>query len=150
MCFTRNPKKNDLRYAVKDVTVYKVFLKPFSMDNAETLYSPFQKFGYKKGVVYQTDFGFQRIKHIISYVGDSNIKISLTTNEEFIDFSKIIQGFHSYISKKYMLKYWSGSGFYTYVECIIPKGSWYYINSSGEVVSDHLMLKDLVSIFKKK
>lgn len=111
------------RVAEKDILVYKV-VNPSPHKNE--CYSFFFNFLYKFGVIYNTD-----IK--IKYIDNGKDEYMWVGNE----------GFHSLSNKKAALY---ESEVYIFkcdtfiVQCIIPKGSDYYINEYDEVISNSIII----------
>jgi hypothetical protein len=111
MCLTLEPGAVRKRASI-DIPCWKVF-EVFYDDKDQILYSPYQGFDYIEG------------QH---YVGD------LSTN---ILGYEIHKGFHSYsklsraMELEYLLNCHMGDlkdRYYVVIECIIPKGSDYYLN----------------------
>ena len=78
----------------------------------------------KSGELYYIDEGFHSLKDV-----------------------PIKKGFYWYTPKTNYMLFGIDEHTDTLFECIIPKGSAYYINSNGEIVSDHLKI---VKKYKKK
>jgi len=61
------------------------------------------------------------------------------------DFYVIHKGYHSYINLHHLNLHHRVNDPYTMVECIIPKGSKYYINESeGEYVSSSIIITEIL------
>ena len=126
MCFrTKNPQK---RIAESDVTCYKVVYV-----HKKKINSYFKDFPYKLNKKY--------FQPILFYKGE---------------FSRAEEGFHSYDKVEYTFKYCGlcieSTYFFTYinsneriVKCIIPKGTVYYKNEHGEIISESIIIKKIIN-----
>lgn len=110
MCFILD-RKSFPRIALKDIKVQKLFIRVNSR-----FISPYQEFEYKKGVTYKSKFKFEF----------DSVLYNIHINE----------GLHSYTKK---IKITINNDLYV-KECIIPKGSIYFVNKDNEVVSNKLKL----------
>lgn len=142
MCWLSTEKK-DYRIANEDIHVYKVMLQKPGGRIFDSFY--FHK-TYETGQVYKT------------------VVNPVYNNIECFYRTRIEGGFHSYDKSKTIIK---GNSFYwiikvknrpynpdiihcpysirgyediVAVECVIPKGSFYYMNEDGEIVSNQIMV----------
>ena len=127
-----------LKIASEDIKVFKIIEK---FEN--NIISAYRGFEYKIGQLYETEIGLT----------------------ETFSTSSIRQGFHSYSNEcrleqgctylkqpafRIMFKGTCLDSFgcykvsYCKVNCIIPKGSQYYENDMGEIVSDKIILKEII------
>lgn len=113
MCLYTEWKKP--KKAEKDIIVYKILDKD--------CVSPYRGFVYNLGVKYDTDMESLGSRFVGCY---------------------IYAGFHAFTSKRALLKSSRRKELKSVVafECIIPKGSSYYISScKKEIVSDSIIIK---------
>lgn len=141
MCLVRSNIFCGPRYAIKDIICYKVLRKGLFGETFDGIYySPYKFFRYK-------------LKERVS----SNFSFTLSTSTSFLpqeeynrlksleNFNCVTQGLHSF---KYLsaaighnIRFVGG----VVVECIIPKGSWYYEGTGNELVSDNIIInKELI------
>ena len=125
-----------LKIASEDIKVFKIIEK---FEN--NIISAYKGFRYKIGQLYETE-----------------IRLTETFSSAFIQ-----QGFHSYSNEcrlerdctyleqpafRIMFKGSRLDGFskvsYYKVNCIIPKGSQYYENEFGEIVSNKIIIKEII------
>lgn len=153
MCWTTFDIRRTVgRVAKNDIEVYKVMvMKP--LEDEELFYSAYRDFPYKKGDLYKLG---------------SKIKIEMLI-EESITYYRIFKGFHSYnsqstflckehnnrreslavysINKEKVDSYIENDGItpriLKKVRCIIPKGSVYFENEFGEIVSNKIIIKNV-------
>lgn len=125
------------RKAGKDLTVYKIIKKDY-----RGRYCPFF-------ITFSMDIW--EGKEVTSNIN----KITVTDKKTVV--CRIEEGLHSYrgktIAEIYPYKIAISSNSYpttrrysAIAKCTIPKGSSYYINENGEVVSDHLIYKKITDI----
>lgn len=146
MCWFSNKYKVP-NIAEEDIIVYKVMLL---------------RDGYRNELI-----SFYYSKRYV--IGKEYIEETETVEPVYLYHYSINKGFHSYSLEKTTEKecynycqIWSGTTLLDYVnlgidvhygetlvavECIIPKGSTYYENDLGEIVSDRIIITD--KIFKK-
>ena len=153
MCWTTYDIRRTVgRVAKNDIEVYKVMvMKP--LEDEELFYSVYRDFPSKKGDLYKLG---------------SKIKIEML-REESITYYRIFKGFHSYnsqstflckehnnrgeslavysINKEKVDSYIENDGItpriLKKVRCIIPKGSVYFENEFGEIVSNKIIIKNV-------
>lgn len=140
------------RVAKNDIEMYKVMvMKP--LEDEELFYSAYHDFPYKKGDLYKLG---------------SQTEIDML-REESITFYRIFKGFHSYNSQStFLCKEHNNIGeslavysidkgkVESYIEndgitprilkkvrCVIPKGSVYFENEFGEIVSNKIIIKNV-------
>lgn len=115
--FSRNPK-----IAHRNIRVFKAL---DSLDDDDTLHSPYWSQQYKPGKTYETKMSF-------SYFHCHTWNLSVE------------RGLHSFVSRKAFdesyVKFAMGVKLY---EMYIPKGAKYFINKKGEIVSSALVFKAL-------
>lgn len=154
MCWFTYDKGRTIGIVAKnDIEVYKVMvMKP--LEDEELFYSAYRDFPYKKGVLYKLG---------------SQIKINIL-EEDSITYYRIFRGFHSYNSQSTLLckehdnimeslavysinkekvdSYLENDGITSRilkkVLCVIPKGSVYFENEFGEIVSDKIIIKNVL------
>ena len=127
MCFNVSRKHPDSLITQEDIICYK------SSDTTKRRYktfsSDYRRFDYKLGKVYRLMTSLEPTR-----------KVELYPEPRFAESQVINQGFHSYI--KIPTQYLNDR----LVECIIPKGSTYYINpDENEYVSDQIIIKRYMS-----
>ncbi len=114
----RNLRKNPF-IAKEDIVVYKNFYRRRGVYE-----SPYRGFIYERGYTYY------QVGKAFSFTGEKNPYL----NPAILEVNK---GLHAYTSKAYARSRYS---FYvTTIQCIIPKGSKYYKNST-EIVADQLII----------
>lgn len=137
MCWVGyNPKKH---VALEDISVFKIGIK----DKDEKLWSYYYDFTYKEGMLYNTKIG------VLISIGGWN--------------RSICEGFHSYsnhceirINRSVFIIY-PNTGKYLDIltgnlvrlNCIIPKGSEYYLNERGEYVSNQIKIINVKDVLDK-
>lgn len=122
--------------AEEDIKVYK---SCFEKENG--VKSIFEEFSYEKDIVYKTDFTFGKKSSDFIASDDNEYLYKKSLNKEEV--SSVMKGFHSLMTfDKERLDYY----FSKYVFClfIIPKGSLYYINPVGNVVSNQIIFKEII------
>lgn len=159
MCWFGVTKKEKVRHkAIKDIEVFKIMNT--SENNPSVLISPFQKCYYVIGKTESVKFN-ENIQRIYPFNNDDNVSEALAINEGLHSYNsnkvelKIIQSTYAFhISlciapfikkgKEYHdlsllpINYLRGK--YVKANCIIPKGSYYYENNDGEIVSESLKI----------
>lgn len=154
-----NPGKSSLKYATKDKVCYKV-LKIQKNNNEETLHAPYYiEFEYELNKKYNTEiepYGYPiHAKNTLGIYCRLNFEIAHAINQYYDrikTFIYITCGFHTISSLKaanYLKKEFidddSYHSDYRIFECIIPKGSWYYVGFDDSFnegfVSDSLIVK---------
>lgn len=132
MCWMSS-EKPVRKKADEDIKAFKVVRKLPEI-HGKFVYSPYYLYG--KGVVYEEGKKAKRIR----------IRI-----ERFLDRYAINQGYHSYqenhlwaINGNYIIikNVSENKNFYTketIMKCIIPKGTYYYVNKHGEYVSESII-----------
>lgn len=131
MCWTADNKRKIERYkktARQNLTVYKYTEEPIGYKRKYF----FGLIGPKLTVITSESW---RYKYIL---GRKNPKISITVDSDEISWY-IQEGYHS-------LKYPPAINArrYTILKCTIPKGTTYYENSSGEIVSEELIITEII------
>lgn len=146
--------------AEQDITVYKLFNVELTPEGEKTYTSPFQYTGYRLNELYKTtiedtddDAAFDEIDRnkLNEVFRDSHDRPNWHpywyTGSEPADVKRIGQGFHAMITLERaipVLKEWDHSR--KIVECTIPAGSEYYLNPSGLIVSNQIIVLKEVSI----
>lgn len=136
MCWVGYMK--DRRCALEDVTVYKILEKRYSHgDHFDGLFSPVLGMKYEIGKTYTPDF--EIIPFYNSGYDTCSISIGLHCYSED---NKIIVSNDGDITVIGGTRYASHGNTIVpiIVRCIIPKGTIYYINSRGEIVTEKLTL----------
>lgn len=156
MCCFLDKSNYAPRYATRDIKCYKVMHR----SSEDSYKSPIYNFEYKLGELYKTEMSKIHNKALI----DKNLnnmyrrpalrgKISslmFTLKQYKTQYipSEVYNGFHTYIKYPQSLSTWA-SEWCCIVECIIPKGSWYYVGetqaNSECYVSDQLILSKEVT-----
>lgn len=140
--------------ADKDIECSKVVLQ----DESNTIYSFYEEFEYKLDKLYKTKLelikdvnntfnvilqGFHSYSDKIKYDINSNhnnaIRVYKARNNIRIDLPNIY-GIHSYILRG------DKPAKSVIANCVIPKGSTYYINENEEIVSNQLIVKSIKEI----
>lgn len=135
------------RIAEDDVMVYKVFM--MSRLNTNILTTPYKRFQYEEGKTYHA-----KIYTFVSDTYSGNIKIDsgihcYSKQCEFLRYSEsditmrrastIHVKLEKEQSKPDILSYRADMYYHpVVVECIIPKGTRYFINTAGEIVTESL------------
>lgn len=138
MCW-RTKKPAVLKMAEKDRAVFKVIQQ---ID--ERLSSYYKRFPYEIGKLYETKIGDRKVK-----------RGELCIDEGFHSYSnkckweplyQIIDTIHKVTFGNFVLAIFDFSVLYKHVRvsCIIPKGSLYYENEKGEIVSDKIIIKKII------
>lgn len=128
MCWiSYNEKFQVMKIAKTDIQVYKILKKYQSWIFKRTQYvSLYHRFKYKLDKVYKSKLG---VKFLEEYNG-----------------LQIEEGLYSFINfeEAYFYRANVSSGSLPWIICkaVIPKGSVYYINEDGEVVSDKLKVTE--------
>jgi hypothetical protein len=123
-------KEVDFAIAAEDLIVYKVL----SVPSPDYFCSIYRSFGYKVGQLYKTKI----TRSTNGTVFDSRDDIAYD-NFDPKELIFIKQGFHS-ANKKLRLSHEVDDDTKVLVECIIPKGSKYYTNRTGCVVSNQIIV----------
>lgn len=132
MCLITDQKKPKI--AEEDMTVYKILLK--SMGTYSTM---FELFKYDLNVLYETTI---KKSSDISCLDDIDEDALKKTFGQWKKNPKLIaygQGYHSAYEAE-RLKSLANEFDGVIMECVIPKGSKYYDNISGLVVSNQLIV----------
>lgn len=117
--------------AEEDMIVYKSF--------KEGLISPFEEFKYERGITYETEikesddwncFDYQDLE----YLGNNFPTWTLGENEELKCFG---EEFHSALQEKRLSDIFDTK---VILKCIIPKGSLYYTEPTGLIVSNKIQI----------
>ena len=136
MCWVGYMK--DRRCALEDVTVYKILEKRYSHgDHFDGLFSPVRRVKYKIGETYEPNFA---VRPQYDYKNDScSIGIGLHCYSED---NQIVVSNYGDITVIGGTRYgrFGDAIIPIIVRCIIPKGTIYYINSRGEIVTEKLTL----------
>lgn len=157
-------KENSLRYATKDKICYKVLKvekKSVGIFNKDkfAFHAPYYcEFEYKLNKKYNTEIklhgGIFHAKDTPGLYHKLNFEIAQAINQYYdrlVNLKFITQGFHTLETLKsanYLKRELSSTSSYReyrVFECIIPKGSWYYIGCddsfNNSFVSDSLIIK---------
>lgn len=131
MCWESN-KTPVAKIATEDITCYKLFAK--------------------RHIIWETtsDSNIKKMKKVASlwmnylYVPyNANPEVKLIYYKlDIINLWIINAGYHSYVSSWYTQKYCSPD--FVIIECIIPKGTEYYINEKQEIVSSNIIVTDKI------
>ena len=160
MCLNLNVTgKSNLRYATEDKICYKV-LKIQKNNNKETLHAPhYIEFEYELNKKYNTEmepWGYPvHAKNTLGIYCRLNFEIAHAINQYYDrtrTFRYVTCGFYTVetlIFANYLKKVFiNDDSFhhdYRVFECVIPKGSWYYIgfddSFNESFVSDSLIIK---------
>ena len=111
------------KIAIEDIQVYKIVAK-FDKGISSGVY-PFK---WESGVVYQSKIG------INTYYSQMEITKGFHTLRD----EPLFKGIYWYTSNKHLL--FCARPSHAVFEAIIPKGSTYYENKNGEIVSDKLIM----------
>lgn len=156
--------KNYLRYATKDIVCYKVLkIQNRSHYNTknETLHAPYyDDFKYILNKKYNTEIklhgGITHVKDTSGLYYKLNFEIAQAINQYYdrlTNLKFITCGFHTLktlhaancLKKEFIDDNYSFYRDYRVFECVIPKGSWYYIgfddSFNNSFVSDSLIIK---------
>ena len=130
----RKAQKYHPRTAKADIVVYKTTEQAYyeSLDPNE-FRSRFRRFVYKKDVVYETGFTYDR-RTLVSDDVENEYRHSLKPEDRVY----ISKGFHSYATHERALQAYDDL---LVSEFIIPQGAKYYRNDCGNVVSNKIMFR---------
>lgn len=140
MYLIRSNTKCGPKYATKNITCYKILCKN---DKTNTYYSPKQFFKYELNKRVSSNFSF-----MLSFLGISSPQIEYNFLKTSKNFDCVEQGLHSFDSMSAAIHYK-----YCFIrkglvmECIIPKGSWYYEGKDHELVSDNIIINKEIVLF---
>jgi hypothetical protein len=138
MCWI-SEKPAILKIASEDIKVFKIVEK---FEN--NIISVYRGYEYKIGKLYETEIGLTETSSItfIHYGFHSySDKCKLDPNGTYFK-----QPAFRIMFKDICLDEFSCRGLSYYkVDCIIPKGSQYYENDRGEIVSDKIILKEIIN-----
>ena len=141
MCLITTTRK--VKIAKRDIIVWKIMVE----ESDKVLYSPYQGFRYVKGRKYKAkitetkDYQWRcfddtdedwLLEHYPNWT--DRAKIDSNYDGKLMCFQK---GFHSALNKK-RLTHINECNDYTTVKCIIPKGSEYYKDTTGCIVSNQI------------
>lgn len=141
MCWTtENSSYTKIRTAEKDIEVFKIVnLSLNPLDTEEYLfYSVYKHFQYKIGGKYNCEIGeigeVDRLFYINEGIHSYSKKVKIIHCNDYIDdyYTSAICVFHNNIK----LDYFYYKPIYVKLKCVIPKGSQYYENEHGEIVSN--------------
>ena len=125
------------KIAKEDITVYKelIYLSEYQVG------AYYQDFEYVLNTFYKTEIKESEEQYHTCYDELDAQTLSLayedwTRNKDLVSYA---QGFHSAISQDRFKECWREDA-YIY-ECVIPKGSEYYENLSGLIVSNQIIIK---------
>lgn len=154
MCCFLDKNNYAPRYATRDIKCYKLMHR-----SSEGLYkSPVFNFEYRLGELYKTEmskFPNKALfdKHLNNMYSRPDLRGKISSlifnlkqhKTQYVP-SEVYNGFHTYVDHPQSLKSWM-----YIVECIIPKGSWYYVGETQDnsecYVSDQLILsKDVTEL----
>lgn len=119
------------KVAEKDIPIFKVL--HFSPDKG--LYSPIQRFSYVLGQIYTTEMTYGSEGKFANH--EEWKWVDGLSFEKKKDLIVIAEGFHAYTDKNFLPKV-----FFAYIVAkgIVPKGSLYYENHLGLIVSNTIKL----------
>ena len=138
MCWnTKNPAV--LKMAEKDRAVFKVVEQ---IDGK--LLSYFKSFPYEIGKLYETKIGDRKV--ICGRLCIEKGFHSYSNKCKWEPLYQIIDTMHKVTFGNHSLAIFDFSVIYKHVRvsCIIPKGSLYYENEYGEIVSNKIILKEII------
>lgn len=133
MCLITEQRR--LLTATEDMVVYKLFEDKF--------YSPFRGFKYEKGKLYRTVFRLGN-ENCFDAIDAEYFNNTYGINWRIFigsEFKSIGQGYHAALKRK---RLYSGEKYLpknrTIRKCIIPKGSKYYLDPTGLIVSNQILI----------
>lgn len=133
MCFNLDIKSIP-RIATKNIKVQKLFIHI-----KDKFISPYMEFEYERGVVYKsklrfnyTPYGLYIDKGLHSYTNETKITVVNHVDSCYCSLSLN--------DMNYSLFAFDKNNDVCIRECIIPKGSIYFMNKEGEIVSNKLKL----------
>jgi hypothetical protein len=132
MCLFTTQKRN--LTAKEDIVVYKVL--------REDLASPIKGFRYEYDKVYKTKIG-KRFKTTIDLVREYEREVRVGK----IDCLGINRGFHSCVNVENAIKLCAEMqtiNLFSVYHAVIPKGSKYCKGMGGDIVSDQLIIKEVL------
>jgi len=132
---------HDKKIAKKDITVYKVLYR-FGRKN-KIYYAPFRDdYHYKMGYHYTIDKLGMKRDGMYAVINEGYHCYSLNAYANTQRDGKILNIYSSNNDRPCMLHCYVGKlACKTIIfKCTIPKGSTYYINKKGEIVTDNLIL----------
>lgn len=132
MCFILDIKSFP-RIALKDIKVKKLFLH-----TKDKYVTPYRKFEYEKGVVYKSKLKLHCPSIYEMYI-DEGLH-SYTDKTEIDSYASVDSHYNVKINGRWCSLYTFEYNGVCVKECIIPKGSIYFVNKEGEVVSNRLRL----------
>lgn len=150
MCWSS--KKAIAKIANEDIECFKLMLQ----DESNIIYSFYEEFIYELNKLYKTDIeliktnkntynvilqGFHsysnKVKYEINNINFNNtVKLYIFTDKTRINLTNIYAKY-SYLLAKGM------PARLVIANCVIPKGSTYYINENEEIVSNQIMIKSI-------
>lgn len=140
MCLYVKTKSQSLKKAIElnkriaktDIIVYKRFRGPNKWSNQYgsgiSLKSPYRRYNYEVGFHYYNE-------------GDLKQRFGFTINFAGNEMS-IHRGLHAYTTPKVAKQYLGAKD--SIFECIVPKGSTYYLGRDNEICTDNLIITDTV------
>ena len=134
MCLVRSNKECGPKYAIEDKICYKIL---YETDSYYKYLSPYLNFAYELNKRVSSDFSF--INHIPYYFSPQQEYLYFKHSKSFVD--GVEQGLHSFECLSAAIAYRDcliKGGIV--MECIIPKGSWYYEGIKHELVSDNIII----------
>lgn len=139
MCLITKQKEPFI--ADKDITVYKML----DENSSDSAYSPYQSYHYKLNELYQTIIEEDEYICCFDNVDQTEIEIDYPHwmfDRVFKEYGlkAFGSGFHSTFKTERLDKYKT-----TIFECVIPKGSEYYIGFTDLVISNQIIIKRKIS-----
>lgn len=137
--------------ADEDIECFKLVLQ----DESNTIYSFYNEFIYELNKLYKTEInlvksfnnkfnnileGFHSYSNKVKYEINNNfnntLKLYIFTNKTRINLTNIYSKYSYILTKNISAKL-------VIANCVIPKGSTYYINENKEIVSNQLIIKSI-------
>jgi hypothetical protein len=142
MCLITTQKKPST--AEEDIIVFKSLIKT----NDKTATIPFQKYNYELGTLYKT-----KIKGSNAWLASDRIDADwLNTHHPDWHYGTdelicLGEGYHATLTKQraYILLNFADSYLY---QCTIPKGSKYYKDATGLIVSNQIIINQIIEKYE--
>ena len=148
MCWLGSDAEAKGRIADKDITVYKVMVKRRIINKGWELFSPFKDMKYELYQRYESVI--RPIKPLTTNIIEQGLHCysedcyiaSTNDSNMFV--------FHRYVDTTSLGSYYAfGDAQYPVLcEGVIPKGTKYYINDGGEIVTEKLILERYINVDK--
>ena len=151
MCWTG--KTTDKKVAGENLTVYKILFIMTGESKGIISFSPFYGMGYEKNKVYERSitprvfsdysFGCQIDEGFHCYDGDCIVKECTERPDDLVVITK--DSYRHIFSGPTLLR---DKGLMAAFKCVIPKGTTYYINKDGEIVSEKIEIINRIIVPK--